>query len=75
MIFVLSPFSVCFSIDQPIGFMINWINQLIDDSHIHPHFFTQVLTTLHLYNNQIGDNGAQKLGDALKANNVSYFFS
>jgi hypothetical protein len=55
--------------------MINWINQLIDDSHIHPHFFTQVLTTLHLYNNQIGDNGAQKLGDALKANNISYFFS
>jgi hypothetical protein len=37
--------------------------------------FAQALTALGLQNNQIGDNGAQKLGDALKTNNVSYVFS
>ena len=47
----------------------------IGDSHIDPHFFTQALTILVLQNNQISDNGAQKLADALKANNVSYFSS
>jgi len=30
---------------------------------------------LHLYNNQIGDQGAQRLADALKVNQVSFVFS
>jgi len=29
----------------------------------------------NLYNNQIGDQGAQKLADALKVNQVSFVFS
>ena len=42
---------------------------------IHDFVFTQVLTELYLRNNQIGDNGAQTLADALKVNRVSYCFS
>lgn len=33
-------------------------------------FFLQVLTTLYLHQNQIGDSGAQQLADALKVNKV-----
>lgn len=36
-------------------------------------FSKQTLTYLGLYQNQIGDQGAQHLGDALKTNTVSYF--
>ena len=35
----------------------------------------QVLTTLYLHQNQIADNGAQYLAEALKVNQVSQSFS
>jgi len=38
--------------------------------HIIPVSFIQTLTTLHLYDNQIGDQGAQYLGEALRHNTV-----
>jgi hypothetical protein len=42
-------------------------------SYHHLHFFTQTLTTLDLYWNEIGDEGAQHLVDALQNNTVILF--
>ena len=44
-------------------------------SHPHPHhrrLLTQTLTTLHLWNNEIGEKGAQSIADALRTNTVSF---
>ena len=41
----------------------------------HIHFFTQTLTLLDLYGNQIGDQGAQHLTDTLRNNTVTLFLS
>ena len=37
------------------------------------HYFVQTLTTLDLYNNQIGRQGVQYLANALQQNKVTYF--
>src|SRR3984957_5455407 len=42
-------------------------------SHYHLHFFTQTLTTLDLRWNQIGEQGAQHLANALHNNTVNHF--
>ena len=45
-------------------------------SHPHPHhrrLLTQTLTTLNLYDNEIGEKGAQSIADALRTNTVSLF--
>ena len=39
----------------------------------HRRLLTQTLTTLNLWNNQIGDKGAQSIADALRTNTVSLF--
>ena len=45
---------------------VRWVRRLLDSSHA----FAQSLTTLNLYNNQIGDRGAHYLGIALQHNKV-----
>ena len=44
-------------------------------SYTHLHFFTQTLTTLNLWNNQIGAVGAQHPADALRNNTVTRILS
>ena len=44
-------------------------------SHIYLHLYSQTLTGLYLYSNQIGDAGAQYLADALRDNKVILIFS
>ncbi len=51
-----------------------WISFVLFLSYIHVNFFTQTLTSLDLQQNQIGDEGVQYLTDALKNNQVSFFF-
>ena len=48
---------------------------LCSNSNNHLYFLLQTLSILYLHQNQIGDTGAQHLGDALKTNQVSYFLS
>lgn len=36
------------------------------------HYVTQALTTLHIRRNEIGNQGAQYLANALRQNNVTY---
>ena len=38
------------------------------------YYYTQILTSVELRNNQIGDDGAQYLADALKTNTVTIYY-
>jgi hypothetical protein len=44
-------------------------------SHFHLRFFTQTLTKLYFYNNQMGEKGVQCLADALKNSTVNLTLS
>ena len=45
-------------------------NQSLHFFHFHLSLFIQTLKELYLYSNQIGDKGAQSIGEALQKNTV-----
>ncbi len=57
------------------GKLTNLHNLSLHLSHIHFYYFSQTLTSLHLSNNQIADQGIQYLSNALQNIEVKQIFS